>query len=105
MRYWLIGCGILLAILIAVVVFFGAYFVKELQKVEGEFDQVSVRYGALEATYPFDAYPGKNLSEEQVARFVECRRDMMTPLQAWRDQLRDQDVSTFTKNWPPGELP
>jgi hypothetical protein len=93
----LIGCGVVLAVLIAVVVFFGAYFVKEMKKMEAEFNDVTGQYAALEREHPFEAYPGRNLSPLQVSRFTGCRRALLAPLAAWEKQLMDQDVSTFTK--------
>jgi hypothetical protein len=80
MRNWLIGCGVLVAIVVVVAVWGWNYLSKEYQEVSGRLDEVKADYHQLNKDYAFEKPSGADLTSDQVARFVDCRRTLQASL-------------------------
>ncbi len=97
MKYWLIGCGILLLIVIVLGVFTVHYFVTHFQEMKQEFEEVAAEYHELEAAYPFKKPTDNIVTTVQMGRFVRCRKELAYGVQEMLDRFEDEETSGLDK--------
>lgn len=97
MKYWLIGCGILLVIAV-ILGGFGVYYVFKVgQEVGAKLQEIAKEYDQLDQEFPF-LKPAEGLMESpQVARFVSVHRKVSDSFDLWENQLRSEETSWWTK--------
>jgi hypothetical protein len=77
MRQWLIGCGVVAALLVVLVVWGWNHISKEYEEISGRLDVVKAEYRRLDRDYAFQRPADGVLTSEQVGRFVACREALL----------------------------
>ncbi|MHC4944184.1 MAG: hypothetical protein ACYTG7_14315 [Planctomycetota bacterium] len=95
MRFWLIGCGVVLVILIGLAFFFGNIFFRQVEESKGKEKEASILYQRLERDFPFEKPWGRTLTGEDLEKFVACRRQVLESIEAQFRMLEDEEISIF----------
>jgi len=97
MKFWLIGCGVLLFIIIGLVIF-GVYFIKtRFDETAEKLEETRVQYIELEKAHPFEKAPKMVLSVEQTSRFAACRQDLLVSLNETMSSFENEETSWLDK--------
>lgn len=97
MRGWIIGCGVVLLIVVGIGLFFGNIVLRQFKEATGKVDEVTVDYQRLENDFPHEVTRGRNLTAEEVERFVNCRREVLADMKSLFLVLEDEELSGFEK--------
>jgi hypothetical protein len=97
MRFWMIGCGVVVVIIIGLGVFFGNIFFRQVEESKGKESEASLLYTRLEKDFPFEQTWGRALTEQDLAKFVACRREVLRGIETQIQVLEDEELSFFEK--------
>ncbi len=93
MRFWLIGCGSLLVIVIILGVV-GFKYVKDAAiEFKDDLEFVLDEYSALDRDFPFEKPEDGILSADDYARFARCRRILLEDLDEYLGEFEGEDTS------------
>ncbi len=94
MRYWLIGCGSLLVIVIVL----GVIGFKYIKGITEDVQAVVAECEELNNEFPFEKSEDGIISKDSYATFIACRRDLRNDFDDYIADLEDDDAS-FTKKF------
>lgn len=93
MRYWLIGCGSLLVI-VMVLGYVGFRYIKGAAvEFRDELVDVTEAYAQLEEERPFERPAGGNVTDEKFQAFIACRQRMLVDTEAYFAEIEDDETS------------
>lgn len=92
MRFWLIGCGSLLVIVIVLGVVGYKYVKDATLEFKDDLEFVLGEYSALDLDFPFEKPQGGLLSADDYARFTRCRTILLDDLNEYFDEFEGEET-------------